>query len=188
MGIIDFIYDNINKRQQNQNMQQMGINPMMQQPMGYNMMQQPIEFDPMMQSSLDFDPMLQQPVDGMSMMPLDMQVPLQQDIANVPVQHQQMAFQNFSGYAHDFYGWDKKHFSKSEILEALKYYITNQTNIYPTKIVKLDDYPQLVPHACVNGKVQKLIPNTFTLSEIGVQITYWFCMYCGKLFILKDAF
>ena len=167
MGMVDFIYNAVNKNNQqgmvNQN--QMMQDPMMGQPDVFGQMN-------MMGGQMDMmgyqQPMMQQP---MGMMP-------QMDVSQMGM----MGYGNFDGY-----GYKPVHYSKSEILEGLKCYIANNTGIMVTRVVKLDDFPQYVKHACMNGKIQHLIPNTFTVPEAGVSFQYWFCMYCGKLFILKDS-
>lgn len=160
MGVIDFIYDSINGNsgQIPQNMDGM---------QNYGIMQDPyMGQDTYMQQGMMPDPYMQQ---GM-MQPMN-----------------QFAGQMYPQMGQS-YGIPNVHYSKAEILEGLKYYIANSTGIMVTRVVKLEDYPQFVKHACVNGKIQRLQPNTFTVPEAGISFQYWFCMYCGKLFLLKDAF
>lgn len=177
MGMVDFIYNAMNNNQNQQNMG-MQLDPMMD-----GMVDPSLSYD----TSIDYDAM-----------PMADPAYYNGDAELAVMQQQQMLMQQqmlqqaqihppMSPYGMQAYGYKPVHYSKYEIIEGLKNYIMNTTGIMVSRVVKFDDYPQIVKHACMQGKIQKLMPNTFTVPEAGVSFQYWFCMYCGKLFLLKDS-
>lgn len=57
-----------------------------------------------------------------------------------------------------------------------------------SQIVKIDECPDSVRHACMMGGISWLPKNIYSVqTEYGVlQIPYYFCLTCGKLFIYND--
>lgn len=71
-------------------------------------------------------------------------------------------------------------------LDMLRYYVAQQYNCYIQKEKKIEEIPQELRHSCLQTGVTKLPLQYYNIIEAGIQIPYYFCNYCGTLYIFKD--
>lgn len=160
-----------NQMMQQQNMMQQG---MAQQP--NMMMQQP---DMMSQQNM----MMQQ--QGM----MQQQYPMNYG-QQMPMYGNDMYGQMQSGYQMgrvDALGFT--HYSRGQVLQGLRDYVVRMTGVGVTKEEKLDDYVNgNLRHCCPYCKtiITMLPVMYFNLPEAGMQVPFYFCTDCGKLFYPRD--
>lgn len=77
-------------------------------------------------------------------------------------------------------------YTKGQIIQGLRDYVTMNTGIPISAEEKIEDTPQLMRHACAAAKISQLGINYFCVPEMGLQIPFYFCTACGKLFYPKD--
>ena len=76
--------------------------------------------------------------------------------------------------------------TKAEIIQGLRDYVVCNTGMPITVEVKIDETPDLLRHACASSGVSKLTMCHFYVYDIGLDIPFYFCMSCGKLFYPRD--
>lgn len=86
----------------------------------------------------------------------------------------------------DYSGYVK--YSRQQMLEGLRNYVINcnQGRVMISREEKLEETPQLLRHACADCGISYLQMLTFNIPEAGIQIPFYFCTSCGKLFYYKD--
>lgn len=86
----------------------------------------------------------------------------------------------------DYSGFVK--YTRQQMLDGLRNYVImcNQGRIAISKEEKIDETPQLLRHACAECGVSHLQMLMFNIPEAGIQIPFYFCTACGKLFYYKD--
>lgn len=78
--------------------------------------------------------------------------------------------------------------TKTEIQRAIEMHCASGTGVSVSKVVKIEESPEFVRHICPNGGIQYLSRDVFTVQVSQYQIEhipFYFCQYCGKLFIQK---
>lgn len=73
---------------------------------------------------------------------------------------------------------------KSEIKNALSYYLSQTTGRYVTKLWEVEEIAVTCRHACASNGISTLNQEQF--SYCGVTIPYWFCRSCGSLRVWLD--
>lgn len=88
----------------------------------------------------------------------------------------------------NFYPSQQTHrINKSMVVDAIANYVMQTTNVGVTSVVKLDEITQNFRHACgVAGDVMFLPINYFAVPELNTNVAYYFCTYCGTLYVQKD--
>lgn len=105
---------------------------------------------------------------------------------------QQMGMMGMQGQQMDMmggYGMNNMQpvrYSKQQIIQGLRDYVVNNTQVPINMEVKIDEAPDLLRHACSYAGVSKLSVNHFYVPEMGIDIPFYFCMACGKLFYYRD--
>ena len=79
-------------------------------------------------------------------------------------------------------------YTRAQMLDGLRNYVImcNNGRVPISKEEKLEETPQLLRHACAECGVSQLQMLTFNIPEAGIQIPFYFCTACGKLFYWKD--
>lgn len=81
-------------------------------------------------------------------------------------------------------------YTKQEYLEGLRNYIIRSCNfqVVITKEEKIEDTPQRLRHCCAESKSKIVMLDMlmFSVPETGMNIPFYFCRDCGKLFYYKD--
>lgn len=104
---------------------------------------------------------------------------------NMMMQNQMFTQQNMmGGYSYDRYGTPRV--THKVALDMLRNYVMQQTGCYIQKEKKIEEAPQDIRHACVTVGVTKLPIQYYCIPEVGLQIPYYFCTFCGTLYIYKD--
>lgn len=81
------------------------------------------------------------------------------------------------------------HYTTHEIINGLKSYVASVSGgIIPRELIKLEDFPQTLRHACAYTKeiITYLPLYYFNIPEIGTQIPFYFCKACGRLYYPRD--
>lgn len=85
-----------------------------------------------------------------------------------------------------YMGYQMPKFSTSQILMTLREQLAMQYNINPAQIQvqRIDEFPELLRHACAYGYIQWLPKQQFDVTDRdGYRVVYYyFCNKCGKLF------
>ena len=82
-----------------------------------------------------------------------------------------------------------RHLTRGEIVNDMSMFATRNTGVVVSKVVKLDEMPNTLRHACTYAGVTELPQYTYQyMSEYGSAITvpFFFCPKCGKLFYDSD--
>ena len=81
-------------------------------------------------------------------------------------------------------------YTRAQMLDGLRNYVImcNNGRVPISKEEKLEETPPLLRHACAECGVSQLQMLTFNIPEAGVQIPFYFCTACGKLFYYKDFY
>lgn len=92
--------------------------------------------------------------------------------------------QGYCGY--DMQGQYQRKYNKAEIRQGLIDYLSS-LGVNITKVEMIEDEPNVLRHACepvgVSGLTFSLFP---VMQPFGVvQVKYWCCTACGKLFVSK---
>lgn len=77
-------------------------------------------------------------------------------------------------------------YSKAQIYQGIREYILANTGMYVQKEEKIDELPNLLRHACAGVGVVGLAAYYFTIPETTVQVPFYFCNACGKLYLPKE--
>ena len=104
-----------------------------------------------------------------------------QGYGNMP----QMNMYNGQGY----YGMQQMqpiHYSKSQIIDVLRSFLQQSTNVAVSGEDKIEETPNELRHACAPWGVSFLQRCDFPVPEMGITVPFYFCKSCGKLFYLKD--
>lgn len=88
----------------------------------------------------------------------------------------------------DYSGYVK--YTRPQMLDGLRNYVimSNQGKVMISREEKLEETPQLLRHACADCGISYLQMLTFNIPEAGVQIPFYFCTACGKLYYYKDFY
>lgn len=88
----------------------------------------------------------------------------------------------------DYSGYVK--YTRQQMLDGLRNYVimANQGRVPISKEEKIEETPQVLRHACADCGVSYLQMLTFNIPEAGVQIPFYFCTACGKLYYYKDFY
>jgi len=78
------------------------------------------------------------------------------------------------------------HYTKSQYIDGLRAYVMNASGLMISSEDAIEEYPQLLRHACAPAKISYLPVCYFNVPETGVRIPFYFCTACGKLFYMKD--
>ena len=78
------------------------------------------------------------------------------------------------------------HYTRSQYIEGLRAYVINSSGIQISSEERIEESPNLLRHACAVSRISMLPICYFNVPETGVQIPFYFCMSCGKLFYVKD--
>jgi hypothetical protein len=78
-------------------------------------------------------------------------------------------------------------YTRAQIIQGLRDYVMNNSGVMISKEEKIDDTPQLLRHACAEAKISQLGINYFYVPEMGLQIPFYFCTACGKLFYPREV-
>lgn len=78
------------------------------------------------------------------------------------------------------------HYTRGQYIDGLRAYVMNSSGIQITSEERIDETPSLLRHACAASRISMLPICYFNVPETGVQIPFYFCMSCGKLFYMKD--
>lgn len=78
------------------------------------------------------------------------------------------------------------HYTRGQYIDGLRAYVMNSSGIQITSEERIDETPALLRHACAASRISMLPICYFNVPETGVQIPFYFCMSCGKLFYMKD--
>jgi hypothetical protein len=77
-------------------------------------------------------------------------------------------------------------YTRSQIIQGLRDYVINMSGVIINKEERIEDTPQLLRHACAEAKVSYLSINYFMIPEMCMQVPFYFCTACGKLFYPRD--
>lgn len=77
---------------------------------------------------------------------------------------------------------------KQCLMQELSAWSVSQGGQPVQTVQNIEECPQMLRHACMNGGIQFLDRRVYNFqTEMGlIQINYYFCMNCGKLFIDND--
>ena len=82
--------------------------------------------------------------------------------------------------------------TKGQVLQCLQnelsVFSVNNGGVAVSTMVKIDESPEVLRHACVNGGISHLQRQIYSCqTPVGVvQVPYFFCGICGKLFVYND--
>lgn len=81
-------------------------------------------------------------------------------------------------------------YTRQQMLDGLRNYVimNTQGRVPISRAEKIEETPQLLRHACAECGVSRLQMLVFNIPEAGVQIPFYFCTACGKLFYYKDFY
>lgn len=98
------------------------------------------------------------------------------------------SYEQNQGYnASQNFGYRPPRITKAMVIQALQDSIVMYTGRPITQVVKVEEIEQKFRHACIEvGDVSYLDLNYFPVPELGIQVGYYFCMACGRLYIQKD--
>ena len=92
----------------------------------------------------------------------------------------------FDAYGQQSYGsmdrFGNIKYSKHEIIDALIYQIQCTTGRVVVEQQKIEDTPDFLRHACAEAKISRLQRLSFPVYEMGIEVPFYFCLACGKLF------
>lgn len=79
--------------------------------------------------------------------------------------------------------------SKSEAFRIVSNYAYQQTGVAVSKMVKIDECPSQLRHACVNGGITFLPQYYLTIpsAQGNLVVYFYFCTLCGKLFVYDSV-
>jgi hypothetical protein len=88
---------------------------------------------------------------------------------------------------YDRYG-NFKPYTKSQLTQGLTQFVTMKYGGYPQLVVKLDDCSApSFKHACVRQGLILLNKQVFPVPEMGLEIPYYVCPQCGRLYYAPDS-
>lgn len=104
-------------------------------------------------------------------------------------QNMMMAHQTYGGY--DPYGQMMNgmkpiRYSRGQMLQGLRDFVVNISQTAISREERIEDTPQVLRHACAPSGVSGLGVNHFPIPEMNVNIPFYFCKSCGKLYYYKD--
>ena len=76
--------------------------------------------------------------------------------------------------------------NRALVIQCLREYVMSISQVPISAEVKLEEMPQLLKHACYQCGVSRLPMNTYSVQEFGINIPFYFCKGCGKLYYIKD--
>ena len=77
--------------------------------------------------------------------------------------------------------------NKATIIQAIQDYVVCCTQKPITQVIKIEEIDSKFRHACAEfGDVSFLDVNYFPVPQLGIQVAYYFCLSCGRLYIQKD--
>ena len=84
-------------------------------------------------------------------------------------------------------GYGLPKLNRSMILQYIQDYVVNLTQVPISRVEKIEETPNMLRHACAEvGDVSYLQMNNFSVPELGINVSFYFCTACGKLYIQKD--
>ena len=95
-----------------------------------------------------------------------------------------MYYNGQMGYSQDAYGYPKV--TKAQVIQGLRDYVISSTQMPINAEVKIDETPDVLRHACAGAGVSKLSMCHFYVYATGLDVPFYFCMSCGKLFYPRD--
>ena len=80
--------------------------------------------------------------------------------------------------------------SKSEVYQAIQTACVQSTGVYVSNIVRIEETPMSLRHSCYDTGVTFIPQNLWRVpTEYGcVDVPYYFCPYCGKLFVYNNIY
>lgn len=79
-------------------------------------------------------------------------------------------------------------YSRQQMLDGLRNYVVMSGQVPISREEKIEETPQLLRHACAPCGVSFLQMLNFSIPEVGVNIPFYFCTACGKLYYYKDFY
>ena len=77
---------------------------------------------------------------------------------------------------------------KRDVTEMLKDYIFQNTGVYVSNIIKIEDEPDTLRHCCIQSGISNLPKNNFFVYGTDISTTFYFCKTCGNLYLPAYTF
>lgn len=77
-------------------------------------------------------------------------------------------------------------YSKAQIYQLIRECVYANTKVWVQQEEKIGEQPSLLRHACAGLGVVGLAPYYYTLPQTNVQVPFYFCTVCGKLYLPQE--
>lgn len=138
-----------------------------------------------MQNNAQMNQMQQMQFEQMRMQQMQMQQ-MQEQAAQMHQAQYVQAVQN--AQMMQMQGMKMRKIPKHQVYDEISMYVYQNTGIQPQHIQKLSETPDTLRHACAQTGITFLTKYCYTVVSQGmpVQVPFYFCNSCGKLFVFSD--